>query len=1285
MKLRTSLIFTAALALPTALPAATLTWSGAAGSNGGQWNVVTNAPNWSGVTPVFDNTADAVFNGTTPIVNFATFLGNGDRIVRSLTFSNFSTQLDIRTNNNSTTARQLQFAANTGNATITMNSDVTAAVIIGAVAGNPPTNSDVGTISLASSLDVIQDSGSLLSMRRPISESGGARSITKSGTGALLLSAANTYTGNVNINAGTLRISNNTALGTGTKSVTVASGATLDIAGALDLGTGNTITVSGSGLGGLGALYCSTGSQGTALAAQNGLILAGNTTVGGASGTRYGAGANLGTGTTTGLHTLTKVGAGQFDLRGSITIGNVVVSEGVFQTQRATWNDDGYTFALSPSTEFRLFEITSPFPRDITLDNATISSTNSPDFVGDTLTGNVTLTGACTLSSGGDNNDFLTLTGNVSESAPSASVTISGTRKIVLAGTNTYTGTTTVGDGINTPTLQLDGSLTSNITVAGLATVGGDGITTGTISFSPLSNTTFDPTTTGTNQFLRASDVIIGASDVINVRPMKPGTGVPAIVLRDGNGGLNLANFALVNPGRAVLSLGGTGGNSDLIYTPNNANLEWRAFTNNTWGVEDPAATNFQNLGTASPDDFFLNDNVSFTDAATGTVTLAANIIAGNISLNNTTGNNLTINPTAAETISSFGLSTTSSGNTTISAQITGNTPITVGGSGSLILTADNTTTSTVTINSGTLQLGNGGATGSVARPITNNGALVVNRDSSVIINLNQVISGNGTLTQAGTGTTALSTAHTYTGLTTISSGSLEFYAAGSIPGSILNNAKLSLSGTTSKTFANNVSGTGFLEKRGTHALTLTGTNTFQGGIVLENANLTAGSTNIGSGEISFLGNANASRWFITDGSVIANDILFANGATNTKLIDVATPTSHVELAGTITFAADLPTPTPPATSGPGTSRIGPVGGTIVVSGKMTGTGTGGYAKRNTGTVVITNATNDYTGPTTIIDGGSLLVNAPGVIPGNVFFGQNLDGSSTTAATGILGGSGSITGNVTTQATSNLSPGGTSSAGVNTNTAATLTIGGNLDISLSAASTGLIRMDLNAPAGTNDRINAASATIGTDALGLTDFAFNNLGGLAAGTYTLIGTTSGITGTLNPADLTGEIAPGFNGTLAISGNNINLTVTSTGNPYDTWVATFGLTGPNAAFDFDHDNDGIDNGLEWVLGGNPTIGNAASLYTVTGSAATGLTLAFDREEDSIGVATLTVEYGSTLATWPGSTTVGATSSPADGNGVVVTVNDTPSPDEVTVNIPVSNSASGKLFARLKATLP
>ena len=310
---------------------------------------------------------------------------------------------------------------------------------------------------------------------------------------------------------------------------------------------------------------------------------------------------------------------------------------------------------------------------------------------------------------------------------------------------------------------------------------------------------------------------------------------------------------------------------------------------------------------------------------------------------------------------------------------------------------------------------------------------------------------------------------------------------------------------------------------------------------------------------------------------------------------------------------------------------------------------------------------NTYTG-TTAVSAGTLLVN-----------GSTSTGAVTVASSATLGGNGTLGGTVTLDTSGNLSPGAAA------NTAAILTLSTDLDVSSAAPYTGLILMDLDAPAGTNDRINVGGqAIIGTGELGLNNFTFNNLGGLAAGSYTLISANGGISGTLDATNLTDTIAPGLSGTLAISGNNITLTVAAAGNPYDTWITTFGLTGPNAAFDFDFDKDGFANGLEWILGGTPSANDSGTLVTATGSAATGVTLSFDREEDSIGVASLSVEYGTTLATWPGSATIGATSSGPDGNGVVVTVNAVPNPDEVTINIPASNSAGGKLFARLKAVL-
>ena len=69
-------------------------------------------------------------------------------------------------------------------------------------------------------------------------------------------------------------------------------------------------------------------------------------------------------------------------------------------------------------------------------------------------------------------------------------------------------------------------------------------------------------------------------------------------------------------------------------------------------------------------------------------------------------------------------------------------------------LTGDNTYAGRTTISAGTLQLGNGGTTGSVAGNIVDNAALVFNR--SDVLTYGGVISGTGTLTKIGTGTLIL-------------------------------------------------------------------------------------------------------------------------------------------------------------------------------------------------------------------------------------------------------------------------------------------------------------------------------------------------------------------------------------------------------------------------------------------------------------------------------------------------------------------------------------------------
>ncbi|WP_018981273.1 beta strand repeat-containing protein, partial [Saccharibacter floricola] len=115
-------------------------------------------------------------------------------------------------------------------------------------------------------------------------------------------------------------------------------------------------------------------------------------------------------------------------------------------------------------------------------------------------------------------------------------------------------------------------------------------------------------------------------------------------------------------------------------------------------------------------------------------------------------------------------------------SQVSGGTALHKTDAGTLILGANNNFSRPTVIEGGTLQLGNGGATGDIGRAdITDNGTLAINRNNDVT--LSQVISGSGGVTQLGTGTTILSGHNHYAGLTDVQAGQLKI--TGSIDGAL--------------------------------------------------------------------------------------------------------------------------------------------------------------------------------------------------------------------------------------------------------------------------------------------------------------------------------------------------------------------------------------------------------------------------------------------------------------------------------------------------------------------
>jgi autotransporter-associated beta strand protein len=169
-----------------------------------------------------------------------------------------------------------------------------------------------------------------------------------------------------------------------------------------------------------------------------------------------------------------------------------------------------------------------------------------------------------------------------------------------------------------------------------------------------------------------------------------------------------------------------------------------------------------------------------------------------------------------------------------------GSSGLTKAGDGTLRLAATNNYTGSTTVSAGTLQLGAGDTTGSLTgtSDITNNANLTINRSDAFTqatdLN-NKAITGTGSFTQAGAGTTTLSLTNTYEGNTLVSAGTL--YVTGALSNSAVSvGANATIGGTGSLGNGLAFAGDSFLEVVDFNdPLAVTGTITFGGGFGIDN------------------------------------------------------------------------------------------------------------------------------------------------------------------------------------------------------------------------------------------------------------------------------------------------------------------------------------------------------------------------------------------------------------------------------------------------------------------
>jgi fibronectin-binding autotransporter adhesin len=704
------------------------------GSNG----LITTSANSSGILGGWTTVGGAnwaVANSGSGITAFSGYTNDTWAAGNNTTVTTGTTVADGATTNS------LRFSAAGAN-TVTLSGSATISsggILVTTPVGNNLTQISGGSLRGASGADLVvhqYNTSNGLTIGSIIADNGSATGLTKTGGGAVALSAANTFSGDTRVNSGTLTLGNVQALQNSTFDTQIGTVGTLSF-GVLTSSTfGNVEGSNALSLAGVSNFTFGGNNQATALGAWF-------------SGVPNNA-------------TVTKTGTGLFTVGNNVTI-----------TSGQTLNIDG-PMTINGFLQLGSFGGGTTSTINHTKGVLIANLTNGPLFIGHSTTGIYNLSGGTIDLNGGSANKDIRL-GNQNPGANGifnlTSGTILGSNGALniafrantqgsysQSGGSATFGTVSVGaGGSGTAAATVSGGVltatTLNVATTG-TTVGGFTLSgSGTLNLGGVATVGTGVASTGTlnvnggqvNFTTTAANITAGANGVVNVsggslsnQTAVAGTVVVSAPMTIGSGGLMIANSS--GAGRWLQLSGNLSGTGGITVNMDNSNTFVLTGSNTfAGGITSNTGYFGNNTATAIP--------IGAAISLGGFWGLGANATIGSL-----TGSGLIFGGTTAQVLT-VGYGNTSS---TFAGTIQDNNAIVKTGSGTLTLSGAVSQYGGTTINGGRLAIASTGALSGTAGSVTiNGGELKYNSSTTLtrpIVFTAGTISGTGTI---GTAVTA--------------------------------------------------------------------------------------------------------------------------------------------------------------------------------------------------------------------------------------------------------------------------------------------------------------------------------------------------------------------------------------------------------------------------------------------------------------------------------------------------------------------------------------------------